>query len=110
MPGRPSKTDQEMGAMKDFWMEVRAMEAEYGGMVSMFVNPTGRPSVFRFTMVFTPLMEGSPNALGTHSLDFSYPNAEQSGLAAFLWRKSIALSRMVREESEQRAGRRIIGG
>lgn len=96
--------------MKDFWLEVRAMEADYQGMFSMFTNPTNRPGVFRFTMVFTPLMEGMANTLGTHSLDFSYPNAEQSSLAGFLWRKAIALSRMVREASEQRAGHRIIGG
>jgi hypothetical protein len=109
MSGRPSKTDQELGAMKDLWMEVRAMESEYHGMFSMFVNPTQRPGVFRFTMVFTPLMGGEPNALGTHSLDCNYPNVEQSMLAGFLWRKAIALSRMVREAEEQRAGKRIIG-
>ncbi len=107
---RPSKTDQELGAIRDFWTEVRTLEAEYHGMFNMYVSAVDRPGVFRFTMNFTPLMGDLENGMGTHSLDFRYPNAEQSTLTGFLWRKAIALSRMVREEAEQRAGRRIIGG
>lgn len=107
---RPSKTDQEQGAMKDLWLEIKALEAEHSGVVSMHMIPTERPGVFSFNLLFTSLLEGQPNAPSSHSLQFVYPNAERSPLAAFLWRKAIALSRMVQEEADNRAGRRITGG
>lgn len=94
---RPTKTDQEMGYLRDFWNEVRTMEAEYAGMFSMQVRPAARPGVMVYRMLFTPLMEGLENGLGTTALEFSYPNVEQSTYAGFMWRKAIALSRQVEE-------------
>jgi len=94
---RPSKTEQEMGYLKDFWTEVRTMEAEYHGSFEMKVNPTGRPGVMVYKMEFTPEQLGTPGVLGVISLAFQYPNVEQSSYAGFMWRKAISLSRMVEE-------------
>jgi hypothetical protein len=99
---RPSKTQQEMGYVRDWWQEVRVLEAEHHGQVSMFVTATQRPGVMQFRLVFTPLMDGMENGLGVQALDFTYPNAEQSTLAGFLWRKCMSLSRMVMEDEEKR--------
>lgn len=107
---RPSKTDQELGAMRDFWNEVRTLEADHHGMFTMLVSPVGRPGIFKFTMVFTPLMEGQPNGLSSHSMEFTFPNVEESALAGMLWRKSIRLGWMVREAAEKRAHDRKPGG
>lgn len=94
---RPTKTDQEMGYLRDFWTEVRTMEAEYNGMFSMQVRPAGRPGVMVYRMIFTPLMGAQENGMGVSALEFTYPNVEQSTYAGFIWRKAIALSRQVEE-------------
>lgn len=97
---RPSKTDQELGAIRDFWTEIRTLEAEYHGSVSIYVNTTPRPGTISFKMVFTPLMGNRENHMETDALEFVYPNAEQTTLAPFLWRKAISLSRMVHQRQE----------
>jgi hypothetical protein len=99
---RPSKTEQEMGYLRDWWTEVRTMEADYRGQVSMFVTATQRPGVMQYRMVFTPLMGDLENGLGVQAIDFVYPNVEQSSFAGFMWRKAISLSRMVEQAEEQR--------
>ena len=98
---RPSKTDQELGAIKDWWTEVRTLEAEYHGTFLMYISALGRPGTFAFRMVFVPLLGGEENHMGTQALEFLYPNAEQSTLAGFLWRKAITLGRMVHEQDEK---------
>jgi hypothetical protein len=87
--------------MKDWWAEVRTIESTHHGTVSMFVNPITRPGVFAMKMVFIPLIEMEENGMGTVSIDFTYPNAEASTLAGFLWRKAISLGRMVEEQAER---------
>lgn len=94
---RPSKTEQEIGYLKDFWNEVRQIEAEYTGVFEMHVTPTARPGVMQYRMTFTPLLSGQPNGLGVVALTFGYPNVEQSTYAGFMWRKAITLARMVEE-------------
>jgi hypothetical protein len=94
---RPTKTDQEVGYLRDLWTEVKTMEAEYNGMFSMVVRPAGRPGVMVYRMIFTPLTEGIENGMGVSALEFVYPNVEQSTYAGFMWRKAIALSRQVEE-------------
>jgi hypothetical protein len=93
---RPSKTEQEMGYLKDFWEEVRTLEADYHGVWEMSVRPSNRPGVMVYRMIFTPLMEGMENSLGKQTLEFIYPNSEQSTYAGFVWRKAISLSRQVK--------------
>jgi hypothetical protein len=100
---RPSKTEQEMGYLRDWWTEVRTMEADYHGQVSMFVSATQRPGVMQYRMVFTPLMGDLENGLGVQAIDFVYPNVELSSYAGFMWRKAISLSRMVEQAAELRA-------
>lgn len=98
---RPSKTDQEIGHIKDWWTEVRTIEAEYHGQVSLTISPTSRPGVFGMELRFTPLLDNLANPLGAQTLIFYYPNVEQSTLASFLWRKAISLGRMVEGASDQ---------
>ena len=107
---RPSKTDQELGAMRDFWTEVRTLESAYTGAFSMFTTATTRPGVFVFRMVFTPLLGVEENGMDIDSLEFKYPNEEQSSLAAMLWRKSISLGRMVAEREHDKRDRRNMRG
>jgi len=95
---RPSKTDQEMGYLRQFWTEVRTLEAEYHGVFSMYVSASPRPGVMEYQMVFTPLMGAVQNGMGVFRLEFVYPNVEQSTYAGFIWRKAISLSRMVHEQ------------
>jgi hypothetical protein len=107
---RPSKTEQEMGYLKDFWEEVRTMEADYHGMWSMSVRPSNRPGVMIHVMSLTPLMMNELNPMGVETIEFSYPNAEQSTYSGFLWRKAIALGRQVAGSAETARNRRKNGG
>lgn len=106
---RPSKLDQEMGYIRDLWNEIRTIEAVHHGMVSLHVGTLPRPGMLTMRLTFTPLMDTEENYLGVQALDFLYPNAEQSTMAGFLWRKAISLGRMVEEaanESELRPKKR----
>ena len=94
---RPSKTDQEQGYFKDFWTELRTIESVGRGTVTVWFNATGRPGVCEVQLIFTPLFGGAENKLGMQVLRATYPNAEQSTLAGWLWRKAIALGRMIDE-------------
>jgi hypothetical protein len=107
---RPSKTDQELGYLKDFWEEVRTTEADYHGSWSMEVWPSNRPGVMTYRMIFAPLMGAIEYGLGKQTLEFTYPNAEQSTMSGFLWRKAIALGRQVKLASEEERSRKINGG
>lgn len=100
---RPSKLDQEMGYIRDLWNELKTIEAVHHGMVSMTVSPLKRPGVLFFHMSFTPMDAQFHGGEGICSLSFQYPNAEQSTLAGFLWRKAISLGRMV-EETQSNEG------
>ena len=107
---RPSKTDQELGYLKDFWEEVRTMEADYRGSWSMEVWPSNRPGVMLYRMIFIPHMGGLENLLGKQALEFTYPNVEQSTMSGFLWRKAIALGRQVKGALEEERTRAINRG
>jgi hypothetical protein len=108
--GRPSKTAQEVGYLKDFWEEVRTLEADHHGMWEMNVRPSNRPGVMVYRMVFTPLVEGLENGLGKQTLEFIYPNAEQSTYSGFVWRKAISLSRQVQAAADELRYRHKNGG
>lgn len=99
---RPSKTDQEMGYIRDFWNEVRTQEAQHHGIFSTHIYPIARPGVFQIQLSFTPLRGDLENGMGVSSIVCTYPNAEQSTLAGFLWRKAISLGRMVEERRPAR--------
>lgn len=107
---RPSKTDQELAAIRDCWKELRVLEAEYQGETQMWCTPSARPGVFTWRMIFTPLMGGKYNYIGAVALSFQYPNTEQSTFAGFLWRKAVTLSRMVLEQEEVLHDRPDMGG
>jgi len=98
---RPSKLDQEMGYIRDLWSEIRTIEAIHHGVVALHVSTLGRPGILAMRLTFTPLMEGQEDYLGVQALDFTYPNAEQSTMAGFLWRKAISLGRMVDEAAQE---------
>lgn len=99
---RPSKTEQEMGYLRDWWNELRVIEAEYHGVVTIYSGASPRPGVMHHRMVFTPILGGMENGLGTVALEFLYPNVEQSTYAGFMWRKAITLARMIEEQREVR--------
>lgn len=98
---RPSKTDQELAAIRDWWTEARTIEAEYAGQVTLVIQTTTRPGVMAMELRFTPIIDRHSNPLGSQVLIFSYPNVEQSTLATFLWRKMISLGRMVEGAADQ---------
>jgi hypothetical protein len=107
---RPSKTDQELGYLKDFWEEVRTLEADYNGTWSMGVWPSNRPGVMVYRMTFGASAGSPENGVGQQTLQFVYPNAEQSTMSGFLWRKAIALGRQVKLAAEEERSRRINEG
>lgn len=92
---RPSKTEQERGYMRSAWDVLRTIQADYQGVVSVYANCTGRPGVFTFRLVFTPLVEDAENYLGANAIQFEFPTAQTSTLAATLFAQAMKLQQVV---------------
>lgn len=107
---RPTKADQERGYLKAFWDEVRTIEADYTGSVTMFVTPERRPGVMQWRLVFVSLLNGDENALNTASYQFLFPTASNVILAGTLWSGARVLHDLVRDAHERTALRPKNGG
>jgi len=107
---RKSKTQQESGFMRSFWDECVTLQEEYVASVGLYAYPTKRPGVWRFKLVFTPMMNDLENVLGDHSLSFDYPAAENRTLSGALWDSSMKLVDMIDEGGLKSALRRKSSG
>jgi len=92
---RKSKTEQEQGFLRDYWNEVREMEADYRGVVMSSLECSPRPGVMRFRLSFTPMMGYIENGMGVSMYQFEFPNSQQGTLAAALWAASLKLLALV---------------
>lgn len=101
---RPSKTDQERGYLSAFWKEIRMMEADFGGIVTISANPSPRPGIFIFRLGFTPIYGELNNPLGTQAYSTEFPNGAAQTLAGALWAAAMKLTGQVSEEYWARRG------
>jgi hypothetical protein len=92
---RPSKTDQERGFLRSAWDVMRVLQADYQGVVTVYANTTGRPGVFTIRFVFTPLAEDAENYLGANAVQFDFPTASTSTLAATFFAQAMKLQQLV---------------
>lgn len=92
---RPNKTEQERGFLRSAWDVIRLLQADYQGVVSVYANTTGRPGVFSVRLVFTPLVEDAENFLGSNAVQFEFPTASTSTLAATLFAQAMKLQQVV---------------
>ncbi len=99
MPRR-TKQEQEQGFMRSFWDEVRMLQADYGAAVGLYAYPTERPSVWSFRLVFTPLIESAENPVGSAAVQFIFPTASNTPLAATLWVQAMKLTQVVIEANQ----------
>jgi len=100
---RPSKTEQELGHIKDLWTELRTLEAEYHGLSSIHMVPLARPGCFSVRITFTTLDSQYEEKPADQAIQFAFPNVEQSTFAGMLWRKAISLGRMIMQADEASA-------
>lgn len=99
---RPSKTEQELGYLRSFWNEVRALQSDYAAAVGLYAYPTERPGVWSYRLVFTPLVDNAYNHVGSAAVQFLYPNGESQSFAGALWRQSMKLTELVADARELR--------
>src|SRR5947208_2445936 len=92
---RPSKTEQELGMLRSAWDYLREIQADHQGVVSIYASTMGRPGVFSFRFVFTPLVETSENYLGSCAVQFLYPTAKTQTLAGTFFAQARELSKVV---------------
>ena len=92
---RKSKSEQEQGYLRNYWDELREMEADYRGVALCSVEASPRPGVLRFRMSFTPMLGSAENGVGASMYQFEYPNAQNGTLAAALWAGSLKLLALV---------------
>lgn len=92
---RPSKTEQERAFLRSAWDVMRTLQADYQGVVSIYANTLGRPGCFTFRLVFTPLVEDAENFLGANAVQFEFPTARVSTLAATLFAQAMKLQQVV---------------
>jgi len=103
---RPNKMEQEFGYLRSAWDELRTLQADYQGVISIYASTTGRPGVFTFRLVFAPLFETAENYLGANAIQFEYPSAHSSQtLASALWAQSQQLTRVVADAYSAIKGR-----
>lgn len=100
---RPSKSDQERGYLRSFWDELRTIEADYTGAVTMFVTTERRPGVMQYRLVFTSLLGGDENALNTAAYKFDFPNSSEVSLSGQLWAGARILHDLVKDAHERTA-------
>jgi len=100
---RKSKTDQEIGYIRMFWEECRAIEADYFGAVSLGGDPQNRTGIIRFKLTFTPIGEGRAGVKGSHSVAVEFPGASIQTLAGTLWSASMKLHDLVALAWEEEA-------
>lgn len=107
---RKSKTDQELGYLKMFWEELRTLEVEYSGAVTMFVSASRRIGVMEYRLVFTSLLDDETASEHTCTYKFDYPNAGNTILAGQLWNASRILADLVGDVQVRNATRKTNGG
>lgn len=107
---RKSKTDQELGYIRSWWMECNALQHDYGVALNMFVHPSTRAGVFVFRMVATRLMRQGEESVGDHAIQFEFPNGTLQSLSGALWAYSMKLMEMVAEDADKRTASRKRGG
>jgi hypothetical protein len=107
---RKTKTEQEANFMRSFWEEAITLQQEYAAAVGLHAYPTKRPGVWRFSLVFTPLIEDRENPLGDHAIRIEYPNGGNQSLAGALWDLSMKLTNQVDEMGLTSATRKKSGG
>lgn len=106
---RPSKTDTEKGFVEAFWKEVKTLEADFTGLITIAVYPAARPGVLYFRISFTPLLVEDENPLGSAAVQVEFPNASTQTLAGALWSASMKLYHLVSDASNERKARQRNG-
>lgn len=102
---RPSKTEQEIGYLRSFWEEVREIEADFGGAVTIFAVATKRVGVINLRLVFVPLLSDAENPLASHAYSFNFPNAGATSFAGSLWDGALKLRDLVTDGARLRSPR-----
>lgn len=100
---RPKITDQERGYLKSYWDELGVMEADYTGVVTLYVTRSRRPGVMEYRMTFTSLVGGDENTLHTAAYKFDFPNSSNVSLAGQLWAGARILHDLVTDAWERTA-------
>jgi hypothetical protein len=89
---RKSKTDQELGWLRNIWEEMAATELKHGGFMKVELKPTASRARFMVRLVMTrPEGEGDiPGWAG--STRYDYPNAESTMFLPWLWGRANAFA------------------
>lgn len=94
---RPSKQDQELGFIRSYWDEIREMEADYTGSVTVYEEPSRRPGVLEIRMVFTEAIGHQDNPLSSCTYKYTFPSAANQTYAASKWVGARALRQVVED-------------
>ncbi len=107
---RPSKRDQEAGFIRSYWDEIREMEADFTGSITVYEEPSKRPGVFQIRLVFTELVADADNPLSSCSYSYTFPSALDQTYAASKWVAARALRQVVEDYKQSVKPRRKRGG
>lgn len=94
---RVTKTEQELGFLRSFWDEVRELEADFNGSVTVYETASPRPGVLSVRLVFTQIVGKKENPLPTCSYTYSFPSAANTTYAASKWVATRALRQVVED-------------
>jgi len=97
---RKTKTDEEVGYLRAFWDEVREMEADFNGAVSIQELPSKRPGVLEIHLSFTQAVGTLDNPLSQAKYKYTFPTALNQTYAASKWVAARALRQVVADMDE----------
>lgn len=94
---RPTKTEQETGYLRSFWDEVRELEADFNGSVTVYETASKRPGILSVRLVFTQAVGRKDNPLSTCAYTYTFPSAANQTYAASKWVAARALRQAVED-------------
>ncbi len=99
---RKTKQEQEQAYLRNFWDEIREMEADYGGVVQVSMDATNRPGVFVLRISFTPFLGTEDNPIGSCFYKRDFPDSYNTSLAGAYWSAALRLLQLVEVQMKGR--------
>lgn len=95
---RPSKTDLELGYVRDFWQEVIDIEREHKSVVTLRITPANSRGVLVFRLEAYAVNEIEDDSPRKDSIQRGWPSASNTSLAGFMW----SLARRLNDQMSNR--------
>lgn len=96
MPSK-TKTEQEQGFLRSFWDEIKEMEADFDGVVTVTETASKRPGVLEIHLSFTQNEGPLDSPVSQAKVKYTFPSALNQTYAASKWMAARSLCQVVQD-------------